>query len=172
MITSFLSVLSLSFLATAAPHPMMGSSRINTVQSGTVFSQMGFQVSKIPADWILKNPIPSESKNLEIGSLTQTVLSFNSEKVSPKTDLEKYVRQYLRDYNHYGFEVIGLQSLKQSPLNSIIVDLSQKNRSTRSRQVFYKKDDQIVMATCLDSFEKFDKTILQCNAILETYQWR
>ena len=172
MITSFISVLTISFLAAAAPHPMMGSARINAVQTGTVFSQMGFQISKIPADWNLKSPLSNESKNLEIGYATQTVLSFNSEKVSPKTDLEKYVRQYLRDYNQYGFEVIGLQSLKQSPLNSVIVDLSQKNRSTRSRQVFYKKDDQIVMATCLDSFEKFDKTILQCNAILETYQWR
>lgn len=172
MITSFVSVLIFGFLAAAAPHPMMGSARINTVQAGIVFSQMGFQISKIPADWILKNPISSDSKNLEIGNQVETILSFNAEKVSPKTDLEKYVRQYLRDYNQYGFEVIGLQSLKQTFINSVIVDLSQKNRSTRSRQVFYKKDDQIVMATCLDSFEKFDKTILQCNAILETYQWR
>ncbi len=167
-------------MAFAAPHPMMGSSRINQVQNSLVFSQLGFQIGQIPKDWNLKNPLNAnvDARVLEIvpvtniGGTAKTILSFSSERVSAKTDLEKYVRQYLRDYNQYGFEVIGLQSLKKTGSNSVIVDLNQKNKATRSRQVFYKNNDQIVLATCLDSFDNFNKTILTCNAILDTFQWR
>ena len=159
----------------AAPHPMTGSSFINQVHSGSVFSQMGFQIKNIPRDWLLKIPVTAQTQVLEMAPSNPTakaVLSFTTEKVSPKTDLEKYVRQYLRDYNQYGFEVVGLQSLKQTGLNSVVVDLTQKNKATKSRQVFFKKDDKIVLATCVDNFSKFNKTILTCNAILDTFQWR
>ena len=32
----------------SAPHPMMGSTLINQVQNGLVFSQMGFQIKNVP----------------------------------------------------------------------------------------------------------------------------
>ena len=165
------------FRVFAAPHPMMGSAVINKVQNGVVFSQMGFLISSVPTNWVLKTPVNqnADGRVLELApaeTVSKTVLSFLSERVSPKTDLEKYVRQYLRDYNQYGFEVIGLQSMKNTGANHVVVDLNQKNKMTRSRQVFYKNNDQIIMATCLDSFEEFNKTILACNAILDTFKWR
>lgn len=164
----------LSSFVSAAPLPMTGSALINQIQSGTALSQMGFQVQKFPTTWILKNPLSNESHLIETGPnnpRSKTLLSFRTESLSPKTDLEKYVRQYLRDYNQYGFEVIGLQSLKQNGMNTVIVDLNQKNKLTRSRQVFYKKDGKIVTATCFDDFDKFNATLATCNAILETFQW-
>ncbi|MFZ3228833.1 MAG: hypothetical protein WA160_01415 [Pseudobdellovibrio sp.] len=158
----------------AAIQPLTGSSLINQIQSGAVLSQMGFQIQAIPTNWILKKPFNQDSSTIEIGSEElnkKSSLSFHTEIIPVKTDLEKYVRQYLRDYNQYGFEVIGLQSLKTGQ-NSVVVDLNQKNKSTRSRQVFYKKDNKIVLATCIDEFEQFSKTILICNAVLNTFQWR
>lgn len=159
----------------AAPLPLTGSSLINQLQSGVVLGQLGFKVQNFPADWQLKTTLESETMSLEMGPPdphSKAVLSFKSDTVSIKTNLENYVRHYLRDYNQYGFEVIGLQSLKQPGLNSVIVDLNQKNKVTRSRQVFYKKDDKIVTATCIDDFDKFSKTILTCNSIFESFQWR
>lgn len=161
--------------AGAAPHPLMGPSVLNQINSGAVLSQMGFDVKNFPPGWALKKPSTEDAVAIDLGSedpASKALLSFRIETVSPKTDLEKYVRQYLRDYNQYGFEVVGLQSLKQAALNSVIVDLNQKNKATRSRQVFYKKNDKIVMATCLDDFENFNKTILICNSVLNTFQWR
>lgn len=159
----------------AAVQPLTGSSIVNQIQSGAVLSQMGFEVKNFPSNWALKKPLNDDAATIEIGSddiNSKSLLSFRTETVPVKTDLEKYVRQYLRDYNQYGFEVIGLQSLKQANANSVIVDLNQKNKATRSRQVFYKKNDKIVMATCLDDFEQFSKTILICNTVLNTFQWR
>ena len=168
-------ILLFSIAAQPSPHPMMGRALINQVQNASVFSQMGFEITHIPTDWSLKNPPSTDGHVLELAPKTgiqKTILSFSSDKVSAKTDLEKYVRQYLRDYNLDGFEVMGLQSLKKSPVDSVIVDLNQKNKSTRSRQIFFKNNDQIILATCLDSFDQFSKTILTCNAILETFKWR
>lgn len=172
---SFLFIFLSKSIGLAAPHPMMATTYINQVQTASVFSQWGFQVSKIPPTWSLKSPLVKDAEALEIGPADgqgKTLLSFKAEKVSPKTDLEKYVRQYLRDYNQYGFEVVALQSLRDTRTNSVVVDLNQKNRATRSRQVFFKKDDRIVMATCLDDFDQFSKTILACNNVLDTFNWR
>ena len=165
----------MSLTSFAAPLPLTGSSVFNQLQSGIVLNQLGFKVQNFPVDWQLKPAPQSDVMSLEMGPPdphSKTVLSFKSDTVSIKTNLENYVRHYLRDYNQYGFEVIGLQSLKQSGLNSVIVDLNQKNRATRSRQVFYKKDAKIVTATCIDDFDKFSKTILICNSIFESFQWR
>lgn len=174
----FTLILMICQYSNSAPHPMMGSTLINQVQNSLVFSQMGFQIKNLPSNWILKKPMTANTDGSRVVEMApsntsaKTILSFSSEHVSAKTDLEKYVRQYLRDYNQYGFEVIDLQSLKKSGSNSVIVDLNQKNKLTRSRQVFYKNNDQIILATCLDSFDEFSKTILTCNAVLDTFQWR
>lgn len=164
-----------SKLCLASSLPLTGSSVMNQLQNGVVLSQLGFKVQNFPSNWELKKNNDPEVMSLEMGPLekkSKSILSFKTQTVSAKTDLEKYVRQYLRDYNQYGFEVTGLQSLKQTAINSVVVDLNQKNKASRSRQVFYKKDDKIVTATCIDDFESFSKTILTCNSILQTFQWR
>ncbi|MBC7464489.1 MAG: hypothetical protein H7256_00725 [Bdellovibrio sp.] len=162
-------------ISQAAVQPLTGASIINQIHSGAAFSQMGFEVKSFPSNWMIKKPMTDEASTIEIGSdeaTSKALLSFRTENVNPKVDLEKYVRQYLRDYNQYGFEVVGLQSLKQNEQNSVVVDLNQKNKATRSRQVFYKKNDKIVMATCLDDFDHFTKTIQTCNNVLNTFRWR
>ncbi len=162
-------------LVHASPMPLSGSSLLNQLQSGAVLSQLGFTVQNFPSTWELKKPSEIDAVAVEMGPSDpklKGVLNFKVDTVPSKTDLEKYVRQYLRDYNQYGFEVTGLQSMKPSGANTVIVDLNQKNRATRSRQVFYKKDEKIVTATCIDDFEKFSKTILTCNSILQSFQWR
>lgn len=176
MISLFVSVLTSVFIlqvnrqAVAAPHPASGSSLLNTVQNSVVFSQLGFDLKNIPHDWQLQSPL--ETSLLEIGPKDKTVLSFRTEPITTDINLEKYVRQYLRDYNQYGFEVMGLQSLAKTKNNTVVVDLIQKNKAVKSRQVFYKKNNEILLATCLDIFENFDRTINICNQVLNTLSWK
>ncbi|MBC7743173.1 MAG: hypothetical protein H7061_13315 [Bdellovibrionaceae bacterium] len=162
-------------LAFAAPHPLAGSSIVNTPNNSLAMSQLGFKLGTMPTNWIYKNSSDLDSQSLEIGpanQLARSILTIRTEKVPMKTDLEKYVRQYLRDYNQYGFEVTGLQSFKKTITPSVIVDLTQKNKQTKSRQVFYHKGDKLVLATCIDTFEKFDKTVITCNRVLGGFEWR
>lgn len=178
MINFVKSVLLKSFLiffsikALGAPHPLMGSSIINQADNGIAFSQLGFQVSGIPNFWVYNKALDLNSQSIELGLPQRTLLSFRLEKVSTKTNLEMYVRHFLRDYNQYGFEVSGLQSIKRNDVPSVIVDLNQKNKQSRTRQMFFYKNDKMVVATCTDDKTKFDSTLKICNQILGSFQWK
>lgn len=165
----------------AAPIPGTGSSVLNQPQSGSIFSQMGFKLNTLPVGWNLiesnTNAVNAAKdfqielgKNFSMGSNHMGRMSFKSELILKKVDLESYVKKYLRDYNQYGFDVSGLQSLREK--NSVIVDINQKNKKTRSRQMFFQNGTRIVMATCTDEFENFDKTIAECNQIFSGLSWR
>lgn len=171
---AFFFSISITLIAWTAPHPMAGSSMINAPTSNIAFSMMGFKVNHVPADWTYKSGIEDTTMAIEIGSRdekSKAALNFHIENVPKKTSLEQYVRQYLRDYNQYGFEVVGLQSMKKNANPSVVVDLTQKNKKTRSRQVFFIQDQKVVVASCLDQFETFDKTVYICNQILSSFQW-
>lgn len=180
------SLISLSLQA--APHPGLGSSSINQISPASAFSQMGFQLKSIPQDWSY-DPIlrasesnqdthdKSTSEQIQIdlikkkNNVSESIarLSFKSEPVNSKTDLQAYVRKFLRDYNQYGFDAYSLQAPDK---NSVVIDVYQKNKKTRSRQAFYKKNSQIIIATCLDEYDGFDKTLVECNQILNSIIWK
>lgn len=152
----------------AATHPLTGSSWINRPDNALAFSQMGFQISGIPDYWQYHKNLEGSGPIIEIGTPKKMILSFRYERVSSKMQLETYVRQYLKDYNQYGLEVAGLQSSK----GTVTIDLIQKNKTSRSRQMFFHKNNRIIIATCTDEITNFDTTFKACNQILTTFQWR
>ena len=159
-------------LALSAPHPLTGSSIINKPYNNLAFAQMGFTLSAVPEQWIFNKSLVSASNTIEMGPQDKTLLSIRLENVSAKTHLEQYVRRYLRDYNQYGFEVVGLQSMTTGSVPSVIVDLRQKNKKTKSRQVFFNRQSKMIVATCSDDYANFDSTVAVCNQILGSFSWR
>ena len=156
----------------ASIHPLTGSSIVNKPDNALAFAQMGFSVAGVPDYWLYTKTIESNSQIIELGTNQKTLLSFRVDTVSAKTPIETYVRQYLKDYNQYGFEVSGLQSFAHNQAPAIIVDLNQKNKTTRSRQMFFHKDNKMVIATCTDENARFDVTLKICNGVLSTFQWK
>ena len=165
----------------AAPHPGLGSSVLSQLSSGAAFSQMGFQLKKIPDLWSFDQnnashqQDTSEQNQIDLVKKTNGAsesiarLSFKSEPVNPKIDLQSYVRKFLRDYNQYGFDAYSIQAPDK---NSVVIDVYQKNKKTRSRQAFYKKNSQIIIATCVDEYDVFDKTLTDCNQMLNSIVWK
>lgn len=156
----------------AAPHPLTGSSVINKPANSLAFSQLGFEVQNVPENWTFLKEINTTDDSIEIGIENKTLISFVSKEVSPKIELESYVRQYLRDYNQYGFEITGLSSQNKKTSPIVVVDLKQKNKDFKSRQVFFHKKTKLIIATCADQFSNFNQTINLCNRILETFKWK
>lgn len=165
-------LLTFSWNLFSAPHPLTGSSVINLPGNSYAFSQMGFTLEAIPPNWIYNRNENLNAEVIDIGPQGETLISFRLENVSVKTQLETYVRKYLRDYNQYGFEVISLQSYSKSHTPSVIVDLSQKNKNTKSRQVFFYRKNKMIIATCADQTAQYEKTVALCNQILATFKWR
>lgn len=175
MLHSFIFLLTVIFLnpkVLSATHPLTGSSLINQPNSSWALTQLGFKLNNIPQDWVYNKSIDSSAKSIELGMNNKTLLSFRLENVSVKTQLEQYVRQYLRDYHQYGFDIIGLHSQKNGTGTIAVVDLKQKNNSAKSRQVFFHNQDKIIIATCADNATQFDNTAAICNQILNSFQWR
>lgn len=167
-----LTILFLNSTVLGATHPLTGSSLINQPNSSWALSQLGFKLNNIPPNWAYNKSIDNAAKSIELGVNNQTLLSFRLENVSIKTHLEHYVRQYLRDYHQYGFDIVGLHSQKNGTGTIAVVDLKQKNNSTKSRQVFFHNQDKIIIATCADNTTNFDSTAATCNQILNSFQWR
>ena len=172
MIKPICTLLLFSQLALGSTHPLTGSSIINKPNNGLAFSQMGFKVEGIPDSWVYNKSLSGTAEVIEIGTADKTLLSFRQEAASPKTKLEPYVRQYLRDYNQYGFEVAALQSITRNEMPSVIVDLNQKNKATKSRQMFFHKNNKLIVATCTDETAKFENTVKICNQILNSFEWK
>lgn len=156
----------------AATHPLTGSSVINQAGNAMAFAQMGFTLDTVPVSWSYNKSLVGTQNTIELGVDSKTLLSFRMENVSVKTQLERYVRQYLRDYNQYGFEVISLQSNSKTLIPSVIVDLDQKNKSTKSRQVFFFKGDKMIIATCADEIVRYSQTLAICNQVLSSFKWK
>ncbi len=162
--------------AIAAPHPTTSSSLVNQPSSNAVFSQFGFKLNYLPKSWILTENTTSEknSSQKQIDLKNQTArMSFNFDETKNKVDLETYVRKFLRDYNQFGFEVVGSQSMRNTSnkVTSIVLDITQKNKKTKSRQVFFQNGKKIVTATCVDEIETFDQSTKDCNKILGSFYW-
>jgi hypothetical protein len=172
----FTLIAGLTLKVSAAPHPTTSSSIVNQPITGVVFSQFGFKLNYLPTNWQLtKNTLPENNLNQkQINLKNQTArISFNYDETKNNVDLETYVRKFLRDYNQFGFEVSGLQSIKNSTnkVTSVILDINQKNQKTKSRQVFFQNGKKIVTATCIDDIDTFDKSTKDCNKVLGSFYW-
>lgn len=172
----FFSALFLSIACFATPHPGTGSSMLNQPNWSSMFSQMGFEIKNVPSDWKALPLAEIDQPQIDLGANNQydkARLSFRSEQLKAKIHLETYVKKFLRDYNQYGYEVLGMQTYKNAAYPAIILDVVQKNKKSRSRQMFfYNKTDRVVVATCVDEFATFDKTLAKCNRILESFNWK
>lgn len=165
------SFLMTSLSAMAAPHPTTGSSAVNDLRQGIMFSQLGFKLNQIPQGWSLATDSTTENKKMVLHNQT-AFLNFSLDETKAVVDLEKYVKRFLKDYNQFGFELSELQSFKKNATQPFIVlELTQKNKKTKSRQIFFQNGKKIVTATCIDEYDHFDRTVHSCNQILNNFSW-
>ena len=89
-----------SLLSVSAPHPTTGQSLLNRLSHSPVFSQFGFQLKgNVELPWIMDNSeADAKEFNLLYGSGR---LNIKSEVVSAKTELDNYIKRYLKDSHIY-----------------------------------------------------------------------
>lgn len=162
-----------SFISTisfAAPHPTTGLSLINRISKGHVFSQFGFQLKgQVELPWILEN---SENENKEFNLLYGSGrMNIRSELVSSKMQLDNYIKKYLKDYNLYGFTVSKIQNGADETTPQITLEIDQKNKKNKIKQVFILKNQRVLTMTCSDDDESFERTSHLCQRFIDEIQW-
>ncbi len=169
--------LSLSPLALGAPFPVTSSSVLTDPSFGLFFRPHGFSLKSTGTDWILE---PESSKSLfqsykykakEKSFSDQAQLSLRIDQISSQQNLENYAKKWMREYPQFGFEILGTRPLKMGGGNALLVDLYQKNKSQQLRQLIMQKGSKVVIMTCSDQISNFKKTLVQCNQLMNNFNW-
>lgn len=172
MVQTLILVLSLAiaFTTQAAPHPTTGLSLINRISRGHVFSQFGFQLKgQVELPWILEATSDDNKEfNLLYGSGRMNI---RSEVVSSKMHLDNYIKRFLKDYNLYGFTVSKIQNGADESTPQITLEIDQKNKKNKLKQVFILKNQRVLTITCTDDDDSFERTSHLCQRFIDEIHW-
>lgn len=154
----------------SAPHPTTGTTMINQISNGHVFSQFGFQLQgRMQIPWILEQ---TDSKNKEFNLVYGSGrLNLKSEVVSANLQLDQYIKKYLKDYSLYGFKVSKIDNQTSANEPHIILEVEKKNDSVRAKQYFYMHKQKVLIATCTDDSESFERTAHLCQRFVDEIHW-
>lgn len=166
----FILALSFGYNTFAAPHPTTGLSMINRISKGAMFNQFGFELKgQVELPWILEATVDDNKEfNLLYGSGRMNI---RSEVVSSKMLLDNYVKRFLKDYNLYGFAVSKIQNGADDSTPQITLEIDQKNKKNKIKQVFILKNQRVLTMTCTDDDESFERTSHLCQRFIEEIQW-
>ncbi len=164
--------------AMAAPHPVTTSSLLTDPEKGQSFRGFGFKMAFNGSHW---RPLQKDSEGLfaEIqfqdkdskndNSLAQ--ISLRMDDLSKNQSIETYAKKWMRDYPHYGFEVLGTKTFAHSGGQGLVVDLFHRQSNKQLRQVILLKNKKVAIFTCSDAKVKFNGILAECNHLVKGFSW-
>jgi hypothetical protein len=168
----------ISSLAYAAPQPVTTSSVLTDPEKGMSFRSYGFKLSLDKINW---RPLQRESETLftEIDFQKNSAkdknpnaqISLRMDELSKAQNIETYAKKWMRDYPHYGFEVLGTKTFAHSGGQGVVVDILHRPNNKQLRQVILLKNKKVVILTCSDDKSKFAETLVDCNQLVKNFTW-
>lgn len=174
----FFCALFLAHKSHAAPIPGTGSSGLVNSKNGLYISKFGFSIHSGKTDWQLIEPpsnIPAITtlyKSPKVQKGVQASLSVRVDRIQQETSVQKYTKQFIKDYSRLGFEVLESRPLKVSGQSAFLIDVLNKETAKQLRQVVLMKEKTVVVLTCRDHQELFDTTVKTCNEIIRNFKWK
>ncbi len=169
-----------SFLGTAqaAPIPGTSSSVLVGADLGKFISEYGFTIHAGGTSWIQSQP-PKDIASLTtlyrsptLNQGVQASLTVRVDRLKEETSLNRYVRQWMKDYPRLGFEVLSSKPLRVNGQTAHLLDVINKASAKQLRQIVFIKNRTAVVLTCRDHRETFDETVKTCNEIIKNFHWR
>lgn len=164
----------------ASPVPGQGSSLLADKEQGYFLSSLGFTMKTIGTHWNLEsvsNDPSAQTPRLVYRDDASALMSVHSDHLAAELSLENYAKKWIRDYNHYGFEVLGSKAFtlgnnkKTEFTRGFVVDLVHKKMSRQMRQVIFLKTKNVVIVTCQNKKDQFSQTLADCNQIAKSFEW-
>jgi hypothetical protein len=169
-------LLLLAQLAFSAPHPATTSSMLTDPEKGLAFRTYGFNLTTEKSNW---RPIQKESDSLfaevefekKDKSKSNAQITLRMDQLTKKQGIESYAKKWMRDYPHYGFEVLGTKTFAHAGGEGVVVDIVHRPNSKQLRQVILLKDKKVAILTCSDDKLKFQETLADCNQLVKSFNW-
>lgn len=168
--------------AIASPVPAQGSSVLADQSNGYFLGSIGFTLKTPSTNWVLENSnlggIASQGPQLLYRGIQEARVSVHTDRLQNDLTLENYAKKWMRDYNHYGFDVLGSKAFSLGDANSdnkptrgLVIDLLQKKLNKQMRQVIFLQAKNVVVMSCQDEQKQFSKTLADCNQMAKSFQW-
>lgn len=162
--------------AQAAPVPGTSSSALISENLGIYRSNEGFLISSGSSEWMPELLGKEGLFNLVQfapvgGNSDPATLTVRVDHLSHSQDLGEYTKSWLKDYGHYGFDVLRVKKVKIQGELGVVVDLSHPKHKKMLRQVVFLKNQKAVVLTCKDTSERFAQSLPACNQIIKSFTW-
>lgn len=164
--------------AFAAPIPGTSSSSLVGSDLGMFISEYGFSIHAGGTSWIHTAPpkdmpaLTTLYRSPKLNNGVQPSLTVRVDRMKEAMPLNKYAKQWMKDYSRLGFEVLASKPLKVSGQNAYLVDVINRDAAKQLRQVVFVKDHTAVVLTCRDHRDGFDESVRICNEIIKNFTWR
>lgn len=160
----------------AAPHPVTASSQITDPEKKHSYSIFGFLLSTNGTVWKPNYPLthgaqPEFRFDNQLSPNKSSFVTVNIDELEKTSSLENYGKKWIKDYNQFGFEVLGSKSLEMGGGPALMFDLYQKEKGKQQRQVIFQNNRKIVLITCTDNKEDFSKSLANCNELIKSFSW-
>lgn len=163
----------------AAPIPGTTSSLLIDSEKKIFFSPLGFKINAQDTHW---EHTKVDSKNSSITTLyrepykpekeQRALLTVRTDQLKKKISLSQYVRKWLHEYPHYGFEILKTKKIKLKGIKGFLVEVTNKNKDKKQiRQIVFLKDKVAVTLSCIDQQNTFKKSLKSCNKIIRSFRW-
>lgn len=166
----------IGFRSVFASIPPFTVSNLMQNHKGIYFGDQGFIIHTENTDWFQldTSKIKSKSVKTEYRSLDDqnpTKLTVRSESLKKKLSLSQYVKKSVKDYRRFGFKILDLRPLKINNYNAIVLDLDKTEDDLQSRQILFKRNNNVVILTCTGHRFKFQSDLNSCNQIVRNFKW-
>lgn len=154
----------------ASPFPGMGSSVLVDPQVGAFLTARGYSMNTSGTTWIPMTDADGALR-LQLQSQPSATLALHFDEVPQNVKLDLYAKKWAREYSHFGFEILGSQTVQLSGHESMVIDLVQKSKAQQVRQVLIRKEKKVAIFTCKDQQVPFLKTLPACNQVIRTFKF-
>lgn len=163
---------SIVYRSDAAPHPGSGSSLLVSEKKGLFLLPRGFQVKTMGTDWILSDKTSEFNKLLYVHPQRPNAqLLLQNENLKTELKIEDYAKRWMKDYLNYGFELLGTKIFFHQGSKALVVDLEEKKKSKKLRQILFLKEKKVVVLTCAENSDQFQSLLADCNQFAKSFQW-
>lgn len=143
-----------------------------------VTPNLGFKITEAGTDWEETPPPPESSSILHLfrskvdeknTHATLTVRVDSLEK-SDK-DLKDFYKRWIKEYPKFGYNVLGTKTFHLDGRSAYVIDLISSASSKQARQVISENNRKVVILSCLDEKDRFNKSLSSCNQIIKNFSW-
>jgi len=149
-----------------APYPATSSSLITDPHRGFAQLLNGYEF-KLPSQWAPRG----QAQRFQLQSSAMT-MAIDTQEIPLEQSLEQYFKKWVKEYNGYGFDILGTRAFQQfADQPGLVVDLVSRAQGRQLRQVLVRKQGRLAIITCQNQIESFQKDLSSCNETIKLFRW-